>query len=59
MQYVHENLLGLKFRISPAAFFQVNTPGCEQLYSLVKDLSLSPDIQHPLIYGIIYMLQII
>lgn len=35
--HVHENLLGLKFRISPTAFFQVNTPATEILYSSIRD----------------------
>ncbi|PRP78284.1 hypothetical protein PROFUN_13915 [Planoprotostelium fungivorum] len=39
-QAVHENLMGLKFRISPNAFFQVNTQGANQLYTLVKDWCL-------------------
>lgn len=36
--YVYENLLGLRFRISPGAFFQVNTPACEVLYKRVSDI---------------------
>ncbi|KAL1924971.1 uncharacterized protein VTP21DRAFT_4625 [Calcarisporiella thermophila] len=35
--YVHEELLGFKFQISPTAFFQVNTPATECLYSIVRD----------------------
>ncbi|CAO3608776.1 unnamed protein product [Cunninghamella echinulata] len=31
--YVYEELLGCRFRISSNAFFQVNTPACELLYS--------------------------
>lgn len=31
--YVHEEILGCKFRISSSAFFQVNTPATELLYS--------------------------
>jgi tRNA (uracil-5-)-methyltransferase len=38
--FVHEELLGIRFRISPLAFFQVNTPATEKLYSLVKEWSL-------------------
>jgi len=34
-----ELLCGLRFRVSPGAFFQVNTPGAEVLYSLVRDLA--------------------
>lgn len=35
--YVHENLCGLKFRVSPLAFFQINTLATEKLYGLVAD----------------------
>lgn len=35
--YAHETLEDLKFRISPSAFFQVNTPGAELLYSIVRE----------------------
>ncbi|KAI9281095.1 S-adenosyl-L-methionine-dependent methyltransferase [Sporodiniella umbellata] len=31
--YVHEELLGLRFRLSASAFFQINTPATEILYS--------------------------
>ncbi|KAJ3161957.1 tRNA methyltransferase 2 [Geranomyces michiganensis] len=34
---VHETILGLRFRISPTAFFQVNTEATNNLYSLVRD----------------------
>ncbi|XP_053327305.1 tRNA (uracil-5-)-methyltransferase homolog A [Spea bombifrons] len=35
--YIHEELLGLTFRISPHAFFQVNTLAAEVLYSTIAD----------------------
>lgn len=35
--YIIENLLGLKFKINPFAFFQTNTKGAEKLYSIVRD----------------------
>lgn len=37
--HIFEDLLGLKFRISPDAFFQVNTSGAETLYQAVGELS--------------------
>jgi tRNA (uracil-5-)-methyltransferase len=33
---IEEHLLGKRFSVSPGAFFQVNTPGAETLYSLVR-----------------------
>ena len=35
--FIEENLLGLKFKINPFAFFQTNTKGAEKLYSMVRD----------------------
>ena len=35
--FITEELLGLKFEISPFSFFQTNTLGAEKLYSLVRD----------------------
>ncbi|XP_012631998.1 tRNA (uracil-5-)-methyltransferase homolog A isoform X1 [Microcebus murinus] len=34
---IYEDLLGLTFRISPHAFFQVNTPAAEVLYTVIQD----------------------
>ncbi|KAK2496887.1 hypothetical protein MC885_007419 [Smutsia gigantea] len=34
---IHEDLLGLAFRISPHAFFQVNTLAAEVLYTVIQD----------------------
>lgn len=36
--YIEETLLGLSYRVSAAAFFQVNTPGAEQLCTLLRSL---------------------
>ncbi|CAG2184771.1 TRMT2A [Mytilus edulis] len=36
-KYIEEKLFDLKFRVSPDAFFQVNTLGAEVLYSQVAD----------------------
>ena len=35
--YFHENILGLKFKISPFSFFQTNSLGAEVLYSAARD----------------------
>ncbi|NXE51895.1 TRM2A methyltransferase, partial [Casuarius casuarius] len=36
-KYIYEELLGLKFRISPHAFFQVNTRAAEVLYTAIRE----------------------
>ncbi|KAN0032666.1 hypothetical protein ACTFIV_006574 [Dictyostelium citrinum] len=43
-EFIHEKLLGCQFRVSPNAFFQVNTKATELLYSKVLDWAqVSPD----------------
>ncbi|NWR83442.1 TRM2A methyltransferase, partial [Furnarius figulus] len=43
-KYIYEELLGLKFRISPHAFFQVNTQAAEVLYTVIMEWAqLSPE----------------
>lgn len=37
-KYIQETLLGLKFRISPTAFFQINTAGAEVLYTTLGNI---------------------
>ena len=37
IDHIQENLLGLKFNISPFSFFQTNTKGAEELYSIVRE----------------------
>ena len=37
VDYLHEEILGLKFKISPFSFFQTNTKGAEQLYTIASD----------------------
>lgn len=35
--YFYEEILGLKFKISPFSFFQTNSPGAEVLYEIVRE----------------------
>ncbi len=37
--YIVEEILGLRFQISPFSFFQTNTFGAEKLYSIVRDFA--------------------
>ncbi|CAH0564921.1 unnamed protein product [Brassicogethes aeneus] len=37
--HIYETILGLKFKISPEAFFQVNTAGAEVLYQSAMELA--------------------
>lgn len=37
IDHIQEELLGLKFNISPFSFFQTNTDGAEGLYSIVRE----------------------
>ena len=37
IDHIVENLLGLQFKISPFSFFQTNTTGAEELYSIVRE----------------------
>ncbi|PKM95182.1 MAG: 23S rRNA (uracil(1939)-C(5))-methyltransferase RlmD, partial [Firmicutes bacterium HGW-Firmicutes-1] len=36
-EYFYEELLGMRFKISPFSFFQTNTLGAEKLYSVVRE----------------------
>lgn len=38
-QYITDSILGLKFRVSAASFFQINTKAAEVLYKFAIDLS--------------------
>ncbi|XP_033748166.1 tRNA (uracil-5-)-methyltransferase homolog A-like [Pecten maximus] len=43
-KFIQEEMLGMKFRISPGAFFQVNTAAAEVLYTEIADwCNVSPD----------------
>ena len=37
--YIIEEILGLKFKISPFSFFQTNTIGAEKLYSIAREFA--------------------
>lgn len=37
--YIIENLLGLKFKISPFSFFQTNSCGAEKLYDIIRNFA--------------------
>ncbi|XP_055599792.1 tRNA (uracil-5-)-methyltransferase homolog A-like [Uranotaenia lowii] len=41
--HIVEEIHGLKFRISPKAFFQINTPGTEVLYQSAIDMASTDD----------------
>lgn len=43
VDYLVEELLDLKFRISPFSFFQTNSLGAEKLYSIVRDFMGNAD----------------
>ncbi len=53
LQYIHEELLGVTFRVSPDSFFQVNSKGTEVLYSTVGGLvdQLGHHGNLPVVYG--------
>ena len=42
-QHIHETLCGLRFRISPTSFFQVNTLAAETLYAIAGDWAVGAD----------------
>lgn len=42
-EYIEETLLGMTFRVSPQAFFQVNTEGAELLYKAAIDMAKPDD----------------
>ncbi len=42
-EYFYEELLGLRFRITPFSFFQTNSLGAEVLYGIARDFITSED----------------
>lgn len=51
--YFYEELLGLRFRISPFSFFQTNSLGAEVLYQTARDFILNGD-EHSLGGKVVY-----
>lgn len=51
--YFYEELLGLRFRISPFSFFQTNSLGAEVLYQTARDFILDGD-EHSLGGKVVY-----
>ena len=51
--YFYEELLGLRFRISPFSFFQTNSLGAEVLYQMARDFILDGD-EHSLGGKVVY-----
>ncbi|MFZ7120072.1 MAG: 23S rRNA (uracil(1939)-C(5))-methyltransferase RlmD [Eubacteriaceae bacterium] len=49
-KYIYDILFDLKFKITPYSFFQTNTEGAMQLYSIIKDF-IGKD-NHDLIYDL-------
>ncbi|MCQ2505924.1 MAG: 23S rRNA (uracil(1939)-C(5))-methyltransferase RlmD [Lachnospiraceae bacterium] len=48
--YFYEELLGLKFKITPFSFFQTNTLGAEKLYQAIYDMT--PDIENKVVFDL-------
>ncbi|MDR7855489.1 23S rRNA (uracil(1939)-C(5))-methyltransferase RlmD [Tissierella sp.] len=48
--YIVEEMLGLRFNISPFSFFQTNTLGAEKLYTMVRDFA--GDIDDKLVFDL-------
>lgn len=48
--YIMEEILGLKFKISPFSFFQTNTYGAEKLYSIAREFA--GDIDEKIVFDL-------
>ncbi len=42
--YIMEEIMGLRFRISPFSFFQTNTSGCEVLYTKAREYIMTGSV---------------
>ena len=43
--------MGVRFRVSPDAFFQVNSKAAEALYSTINELTTTVSGKEPVVYG--------
>lgn len=50
--YLYEEILGLKFKISPFSFFQTNTKGAEVLYEKVREYAMCEEEKKPIIFDL-------
>lgn len=50
--FIMEEVMGLKFKISPFSFFQTNTKGCEVLYSKAREYILSGDVDGKIVFDL-------
>lgn len=51
-EFFYEELLGMKFKITPFSFFQTNTLGAEKLYSKVREYAGTDFAKKPVIYDL-------
>ena len=50
--YIYEEVLGLKFKITPFSFFQTNTKGAELLYDKIREFAKSLNKELNIIYDL-------
>ncbi|MBP3621887.1 MAG: class I SAM-dependent RNA methyltransferase [Lachnospiraceae bacterium] len=51
-EYITEEVMGLKFKISPFSFFQTNTKGCEVLYSKAREYIMSGSVKGKIVFDL-------
>jgi 23S rRNA (uracil-5-)-methyltransferase RumA len=50
--FFYEEVLGLRFKVTPFSFFQTNTLGAEVLYGLVRDFVAATGLEKPVAYDL-------